>query len=207
MKVLALMTQKGGTGKTTLAASLGVAAQEVGEKVFLIDLDPQSSLYAWGQRRQASTPSVDKTSPRDLSQAIAKLSGAGYSLIVIDTAGADTPATSAAMGSADLCLIPSRPSALDIEAARPTMAALSRLNRAFAFVLNQCPPGRLARATDAGKALGLLGVLAQPFVVQRADHLDAMALGLGVTERDPNGKASEEIRQLWQWVHKRMETK
>lgn len=205
MKTLALMTQKGGTGKTTLAASLAVAAQEAGEQVYLIDLDPQGSLTSWGERREAETPPVDRVTPDKLATAIKGLKKAGFTLAIIDTAGIDSAATAAAMAVADLSLIPARPSALDIEAARPTMSALMRLNRPFAFVLNQAPSGRTARPVDAARALSLLGVLAQPFIVQRADHLDAIALGLGVTERDPQGKAAEEVRQLWTWANQRME--
>lgn len=207
MKVIAFMTQKGGAGKTTLAASLGIAAHQDGERVYLIDLDPQGSLASWGERREAEEPPVDKIGPDKLSAALMGLERAGYTLAVIDTQGVDTAATAAAMRAADLSLIPARPSALDIEASRPTMAALSRLSRPFAFVLNQCPPGRNARPQDASKALSLLGVLALPFVGQRADHQDAIARGLGVTEHDPQGKAADEVRQLWQWVNRKVEGK
>ncbi len=205
MKVIAFLTQKGGTGKTTLAASVGVAAQEAGERVFLIDLDPQGSLASWGDRRQAEAPAVDKIGPDRLSAALVGLAKAGYTLAVVDTQGVDTAATAAAMRMADLSLIPARPSALDIEAARPTMGSLARLNREYAFVLNQCPAGRSARPQDASRALALLGVLAQPFIGQRADHQDAIALGCGVTEHDPQGKAADEIRQLWRWIKSKIE--
>lgn len=205
MKVIALMTQKGGTGKTTLAASLAVAAQEAGENVFVIDMDPQGSMMNWSERRQAEAPSVDRISPDKLAAALKGLEAGGYTLAVIDTQGVDSPATAAAMREADLSLIPARPSALDIEAARPTMGALMRLNRQYAFVLNQCPTGRTNRPADASRALSLLGVLALPFIAQRADHQDAIGLGLGVTELDPNSKAAEEINQLWQWARRRME--
>ena len=207
MKTLAFMTQKGGTGKTTLAASMAIAAQEAGERVYMVDLDPQGSLTAWHNRRKADEPPVDKVSPDKLAAALKGLAKAGYTLAIIDTAGIDSAATSAAMNLADLSLIPARPSALDIEAARPTISALMRLSRPFSFVLNQCQTGRSARPTDAAKALSLLGVLAQPYIAQRADHLDAIALGLGVTERDPTGKAADEIRQLWAWSKKKMEDK
>lgn len=201
------MTQKGGTGKTTLAASVAIAAQEDGERVFLIDLDPQGSLTSWGERREADTPPVDRITPDKLAAAIQALEAEGYTLAIVDTAGIDSAATSAAMLAATLSLIPARPSALDIEAARPTMAALSRLQRPFAFIINQITAGRSTRPLDASRALGLLGVLSPVMIAQRADHLDAIALGMGVTEFQPNGKAADEIRQLWAWVKKRMEGK
>ena len=109
------------------------------------------------------------------------------------------------MQVASLCLVPARPSALDIEASRPTIGALSRLQKPFAFVLNQCPVGRTNRPLDASRALGLLGVLAPTMIAQRSDHMDAIALGQGVTEYNPAGKAAEEIRLLWAWVNKKME--
>jgi chromosome partitioning protein len=207
MKVITFVTQKGGTGKTTLAASLGVAAEEAGERVYLIDLDPQGSLMGWGERRQAETPAVDQTTPDKLTAALTGLEKAGYSLVIIDTQGVDTAATSAAMRAADLAIIPARASVLDIEAAKPTMAALTRLGRPYAFVLNHCAAGRASRMQDAGRALSLLGVLAEPFVVQRTDHMDALAFGLGVTEHDTHGKAAREIRELWMWVRRKMEGK
>lgn len=207
MKTIAFITAKGGPGKSTLAASVAVAAQESGEKVFLIDLDPQESLYKWGQRREADEPAVDKITAEKLQAAIAGIKNAGYTLAIIDTAGVDVAANSAAMAVADLCLVPSRPSQLDIEAAKPTVSSLLRMKRKFAFVLNQCPAGRTLRPNDASRALAMMGGLALPFIGQRADHMDAIAVGQGVTERDPHGKAADEIRQLWGWIKNQMEKK
>jgi chromosome partitioning protein len=120
---------------------------------------------------------------------------------IIDTPGLDTPATAAAMRAADLSLIPARASTLDLEATRPTLAALARLDRRYAFVLNACPAGRSGRIADASRALSLLGVLA-PAMVQRMEHVDAVGLGLGVTEL--GGKAADETNALWAWIKQRI---
>jgi len=205
MKCLAFVTQKGGAGKSTLAASLAVAAVEAGERPFLIDLDPQGSLLNWSQRRRADEPAVDRIGADQLAPALQGLAGNGYTLAIIDTQGIDSPAVAAAMRVSDLALIPSRPSALDIEASRPTLAALNRLQRPYAFILNQCPPSRSNRLADGASALNLLGVLANPFMVQRTDHQDALALGLGVTELEGSSKAADEVRELWRWVKRRLE--
>lgn len=205
MKTITFVTQKGGTGKSTLAISLAVAAEEAGHKAYVLDLDPQGSTQNWYQRREAEAPAVDTTTAAQLPAALASLKKHGYDFIIIDTAGVDTPATAAAMQAADLCLIPVRPSIMDIEASRPTVSSLLRLNKAFAFVLNHCPSGRNMRITDAGRALGTLGHLAEPAFVTRADHVDAVALGQGVTERDPKGKAASEIRELLGWIEKNAE--
>jgi chromosome partitioning protein len=150
------MTAKGGTGKTTLVIGVAVAAMEAGERVFLVDLDAQRSLTSWGERRQAEEPAVDRISPDQLAPALAGLAASGYTLAVIDTAGVDNAATSGD-AAADLSLIPARPSALYLQAARPTMAALARMDRPFAFVLIACQAGRRARLEDAGRALSMLG--------------------------------------------------
>lgn len=205
MRIIAFVTQKGGTGKSTLAASLAVAAGEAGERVAALDLDPQASLSHWGERRVAEMPLVDRTTPDKLTQALNALASHGYTLAIIDTAGIDSPAATAAMRVADMALIPARPSLADIEATKPTYAALSRLGRPYAFVLNQCAPQlKSGRAADAAKALSLLGLMAQPMIVLRADHQDAFAFGLGVTEHDPHGKAADEVRGLWQWANSKM---
>lgn len=205
MKTITFVTQKGGTGKSTLAISLAVAAEEAGHHAYILDLDPQGSAQNWYSRREAEAPPVDTTTAAQLPTALAGLKKHGYDYIVIDTAGQDTPATAAAMQASDLCLIPVRPSIMDIEAAKPTVASLLRLNKPFAFVLNHCPAGRNMRITDAGRALNTMGHLAEPAFVTRADHVDAVALGQGVTERDPAGKAAKEVRELLEWIEKRTE--
>lgn len=205
MRTITFVTQKGGTGKTTLAVSLAVAALEAGHKPFILDLDPQGSAQSWSKRREADLPAVDTTTAAQLPTALKALAKGGYDYIIIDTAGTDTPATAAAIGAADICMIPARPSLLDIEAARPTVASVLRMNRQFAFVLNHCPAGRNMRITDAGRALNTMGHLAEPAFVTRADHVDAVAMGKGVTEWDPSGKAAREIRDLFNWIEKRVE--
>lgn len=205
MKTVAFISQKGGSGKSTLAASIAVAAQESGERVFALDLDPQGTLYAWGERRQAETPPVDRTRVGQLHDALTVLSANGYTLAVIDTQGADIAATSEVMRRANLTLIPARPTLPDIEATRPTVRGLTGLARPFAFILNQAPTtASLTRATDAAQALSSLGALANPLICARTDHQDALALGLGVTEHDPTGKAAREIRDLWIWIRERL---
>lgn len=204
MKVVSFVTQKGGSGKSTLAASLAVAAGEAGERVFLLDADPQGTLSRWIDRRESETPGFDVAATQTaLENAIGLLSREGFGLVLVDTAGADNPTTSAAIRLADLCLVPARPSPTDLEATQPTLEAIQSTRRKFAFVLTQAPT-RSARVTEAASALRILGVLAEPPIAQRNDHQDAMGCGLGVTEYNPEGKAAEEIRQLWSWVSNKL---
>jgi chromosome partitioning protein len=207
MHVLALVTQKGGTGKSSLTVSLAVAAHERSFKVYVIDLDPQATARNWFERREAVEPEVATVEPSRLSAALMALQRKGFDLVILDTPGVDTPATTAAMQAADLCLIPARPSVADIEAAKPTTRSLNKLGKPFAFVLNQCPPNRAIRTMDAYRALQLMGGVSGVTLALRADHVDALAQGQGVTERDPQGKAAAEVRELLAWAVTRMKGK
>lgn len=212
MRTIALVTQKGGAGKTTLAASLAVAASEHGEKVIALDLDPQGSLASWGEGREAAKPDVDRVSPDQLAKLPAileALAGKGYTCAILDTAGMESAGGNLAMRAASFCLIPARPSRIDLQATLPTVQTLMRLEMKdrFAFVLNQCPAGRNSRATEAASGLKMLGLLAEPMIIQRADHQDALAAGQGVTEFASDGKAAEEIRTLWAWMDRKTKEK
>lgn len=201
MDVLALVTQKGGTGKSSLAVSLAVAAVERGLKVALLDTDPQGTAANWHTRRQAEAPEVATVAWSQLSSRLYALSRDGYDLVVVDTPGSDSHAANAAIREAHLCLLPVRPSVADIEAARPTIRELSDRGRPYAFVLNQCPVGgRTARTANAVRALQLISAVADSTIALRADHMDALACGVGVTEHDSRGKAAAEVRALLDWV-------
>jgi len=200
MYVLALVTQKGGSGKSTLAVGLAVAAMEIGERVALVEADEQCTISKWKERRANFYPRVDRVAdPSEMEGVISRLEADGIWLAIIDTAATSNRLAMSAIAKADFCLIPVRPSPADIEAAIPTLIAVRRLHRRFAFILNQTPP-RGSRLSEAATSLNALGVLALPFVGQRIDHQDALGAGLAVTEFAQEGRASEEIRALWHWV-------
>lgn len=204
MKTITLVTQKGGSGKSTLAANLAVAAGEAGERVFVLDLDRQGTLAKWIDRRTADTPGFDRVEAGGkLDEALITLAGQKFSVVILDTAGTDSPLVTAAIRAADLCLIPTRPTPADLEATQPTLSAIQSTRKAFAFVLNQAPP-RSSRLNEAAAGLKMLGVLAEPPITQRNDYQDAIGSGQGATEFNPNGKAAAEIRALWRWVKNKM---
>lgn len=205
MRVVSLVTQKGGTGKSTLATSLSVAAVQAGLRVAAFDLDPQGTLAAWGNAREADEPRVVTVPPERMGDLGGVLKGVAphYDLAVLDTAGRHDPVTVAAMGLSDLCLVPLRPTRPDGLAVRPTVEALVRGGRRWGFVLNQSPPGRNTRAAEMAAGLGTLGVMAAT-MHSRADYQDAFAAGQGVTEYAPKGAAADEVRELWGWVEREM---
>jgi chromosome partitioning protein len=205
MDIVSLVTQKGGTGKSSLAVSLAVAAAESGLKVAVLDVDPQDTVGEWYKRRTAEAPEVHSLSWTYLSSRLYTLDRQGYDLAIIDTPGADSHAASGAMREAHFCLLPVRPSVADIEASKRTVRYLNERDKPFAFVLNQCPTGgRTSRTSNARMALQLLGGLCDPALAHRSDHMDALASGLGVTEFSPFGKAADEVRAVLQWLTTRL---
>jgi chromosome partitioning protein len=203
MKIIALVTQKGGTGKSTLSTNIAVAAVEAGEKVLAVDFDKQGTVADWASTRAGKAPAVAVLSKGDSGRLAELLEAAraAYDVVIIDTPGEDSPLTHNAMSAADLCLVPIRPTRADGRGNRPTVEALIRGGKRFAFVLNQCPtmPGN-SRATEMAAGLTALGILAEPMIGSRVDYQDAYAAGQGVTEYAPAGKAADEIRQLWAWI-------
>ncbi len=208
MRTVAFLTRKGGAGKTTLAASLAVAAAEAGERVIALDLDPQESLLRWGKRREAAkAPNKIVIEPVEgerlphLRAILEGLAGVGFTLAVFDTAGADNAAARFVTEAADLCLLPARPTRLDVDATAATFRAVFLAKRKAAFVLNQCPSSyRSSRASESAKDLTRLGLLAEPILGARMDFQDAISAGLGVTEYACDGRAAQEIQALWGWT-------
>lgn len=200
-KVLTLAARKGGSGKSTLAASLAVAAYQDGEGVALIDMDPQRSLAEWHGRRELPGIIYRADDEDSLPERLKRIHAhEPTTLVVIDTAGDFTPQVTAALRDADLTLVPVKPSILDVTAVERTVDALDILSRPFAFVLSQVMPSSPARAEETARVLIERGRLALPPIAMRADHLDAMMMGQGVTEYASNGRAAAEIRELWAWV-------
>jgi chromosome partitioning protein len=213
MRTIALLTQKGGAGRTTLAASLAVAAAHAGETVIVLDLDPQASLSRWGKRREAANapnrvvvePLERERLPR-LRAILEGLAGAGFTIAIFDTAAADGAADHFVAEAADLCLLPTRPTCLDVDATAATFRAVYLAKRKAAFVLNQCPPNyRSSRTSESAKGLTQLGVLAEPTLCARMDFQDAIGAGLGVTEYARGGRAAQEIEALWSWIRAQLE--
>ena len=202
MKAIAFVTQKGGSGKSTLCINLAIAAMEAGRSVCILEMDRQATISDWAEHRDGEGPEVAQIDATQLDDVVARLRDYDYDYVFIDTPGVDSPGTLSAIRSADLCVIPCRPTPADLRAFKPTLAAIYRLEKRFAFVLNQTPP-RSYRNRDAADGLAVLGVLPDVNIVMRNDHQDAIGMGQGVTEFNPQGQAAQEVRKLWGWIEKR----
>lgn len=205
MKTIALVTQKGGSGKSTLCINLAVAAHEAGASVCILEMDRQATVGDWAEVRRAESPEVVHIDAPQIEAVLAQLAGCDYDYAFIDTPGAIGPETLAAIRAADLCIVPSRPTPADLRTVRPTLAAIYRQEKRFTFVLNQTP-ARSYRVRDATEGLIALGVLPDVNIGLRNDHQDAIGAGQGVTEFNPDGKAAEEIRRLWAWTVERLDS-
>jgi chromosome partitioning protein len=205
MRTIAFVSQKGGCGKSTLAACFAVAAQEAGEDVFILDLDSQKSAVRWGSKRHDPHLLVEAVPSARLPAALTALSKRNISLVIVDTPRLDSPRTLAAIKAADLCIVPARPATFDIWAAEVTGRKLKLMGKEFVFLLNQCPPARQASHVQEDiAALEAVGAVLRPHVRARAGFLEAARTGKGVTEVDPNGTAAQEMRELWMDLSRRL---
>jgi chromosome partitioning protein len=222
MHVLVAASRKGGGGKTVCARHLAVEALRGGYKVAIIDLDPMAGLTRWWRRRaEDGLELVDLTPddmPRDtadqrtaaaqsaatlLAGAIPSLERAGHQILIVDTPPAADRIVALAVASADLVLVPVRPSPDDLDAVGETVDLVAAAKRPMVFIVNAAT--RKARLTsDAAIALSQHGTVS-PAVLHRADAYAASALdGRTVVEADPKGKPAEEVAALWAYVGKRL---
>lgn len=202
MKVIAILSQKGGAGKTTIALHLAVAAERDGRSAAVIDLDPQASATSWGDSREAETPVVVSAQAARLPQVLEAARAAGADFVVIDTAPHSESAALAAARTADLILIPCRPSILDLRAIGTTVDLAKLAGKPSAVVLNTVPP-RGTLGDEARQAVAGYGVEIAPVELgQRAAYQHALTAGLSAQEYETSGKAADETTQLYMWTCK-----
>lgn len=205
MKVLALLSQKGGSGKSTLSLHLAVIAQQKGLRTLLVDCDPQRSAGGWWRAREADTPELVETSPDNLRAVVKAATDDGVDFIVVDTRPSVERDTAEVARVADFALIPTRPSILDLRAIGATVEVVKALERPAAIVLNACPAGRgvgeASVTIEARRGLDGYGLPLLPqAVTMRAALAYALIDGRAVTEFEPDGKAAMELRRVWQWM-------
>ena len=204
MYVIVLASQKGGAGKTTLAAHLAVAAEAAGDgPAVLIDTDPQGSLSAWWNVRKATVPVLAPMTIAELPEKLKLLDAAAYAVAVIDTPPAITEAIGAVVVSADLVLIPTRPSPHDLRAVGSTVALVQGAGKPFVFAMTQAKPN--TRLTvQAMAALSEHGKVAPVIVHDRVDYAGSMIDGRAVQEIDPKGRSAAEMAELWAFLKAQM---
>ena len=204
MKTVALISQKGGTGKSTLATHLAVCAERHRQSVALFDIDPQASAHKWSQRRRAGTPPVVKAAPAQLPTLIQQAQAQHADLIFIDTAGRSDVAARHALHVADFVLVPCRPSAADLDAIEDTLRLIQLSEGKRAAVVLNAAPVRGGMAEQARTAIAEHLEVAPVVLCQRSAYANAWIDGRSVEEYDPDGKAAAEIRTLYRWLIQRL---
>jgi chromosome partitioning protein len=210
MKVWSIVSQKGGSGKTTLALHLAIAASK-DLRVLVIDLDPQQSAERWHTIRQRATGSKDDPSVAagpyqklpDMLRTAKKL---GADLVLIDTPPKVDKAISASLAAATLVLVPVKSSILDLQALEDSVdvVELAKARSKTVIILNAVPIGRTREATIK-EVLRYANPHKLEILAERLSELPAFSQGLksgrGVTEAERNGTAAKEIsavfKALW----------
>ena len=206
MHTVAIISRKGGTGKTTLACSLAVAAQSNGLPAVILDINPQGSATAWWRVRGEQPPSVAPTRQSDLRGHLEAAKKAGVQVVILDTVPHVAGTASAAAAAADFVLIPCRPGLLDLAAILGSVGIAQESSTPVAVLLNAAPI-RSPLIGQAQEALMDAGVVVAPLVHQRIGHAYAIAEGLAAAEREPGSKAAQEIEALWVWLHRQLKRK
>jgi chromosome partitioning protein len=210
MKVIALISQKGGVGKTTLAINLAAAAHRDGRQVVVADTDPQQSTYEWykGRKAEHPLPYVTQVFPDNLGEVIETATRNEADLLFVDTSPNSTEDSLTIADRADLVIVPCAPSFIDLRALKRTEKILRLSGRPAFAVLNLCPPVG-EDAEQAETALTRLGFTVCPHrIVTRAAARRSYALDQSVFEFEPAGKAAVELDAVYRYTcsHEKMRT-
>jgi chromosome partitioning protein len=201
MRTIALINQKGGVGKTTVALHLATAFHQTNAATLILDLDPQASASEWHDAREAELPHVESIQPARLSKAIGTAQEIGTEVLILDTAPhAESTALEAAR-LADLVLVPCQPSIMDLRAMRKTADLLKLVDVPAFAILNSVS----ASGTVADEAAEMieegLGLKVCPVRLgDRVAYNRSLITGQTALEFEPYGKAAREIEQLYMWV-------
>ena len=197
MKIVSVISQKGGSGKTTLALHLAVASSNAGQNTAVLDLDPQASAANWADRRAVELPVVRSAHASRLRQELRQIEEAGGEVVFVDTAPHSDSAALAAAKASDLILVPCRPSILDLEAITNTLDLLRTTGKPILVVLNAVS-AQGSETEEAAEAIAALDVIVCPIRVgRRVAFARALVSGLTAQEIEPRGKAAGEIGRLY----------
>lgn len=204
MKTIAILSQKGGVGKTTIALHLAVAAELDRKPTVVIDLDPQASASTWRELREAEGPIVQSTQANRVASVLAEAEKQGAELVLIDTSPNSENASLVAARAADLILIPCRPHLLDLKAIHSSIEIARLAQKNFYVVINAVPP-RGALGAEAKAAIAQYGATVAPeHLSMRAAYYHCLVNGQAAQEYEPHGRAAEEASRLYKWTRKQV---
>jgi chromosome partitioning protein len=201
MRTVAVISQKGGAGKTTLALHIAVAAELAGYSAVLIDMDPQGTAEAWSEWRKEAPPAVVPAKTATLGRTLERAGGHGAEFAVIDTPPLAEAEARVAAKAADLVLVPCRPNAFDLHSIRTT-TDLTRFAAKPAFVIFNAGPVAAARLyAETTELVNEIGMKVAPVrISERATVRHSTGSGQAAQETEPQGKAAAEVDALWRWI-------
>ena len=200
MKTIAIISQKGGAGKTTLSVHLATAASLSGHSAAIIDLDPQGTAASWGDRRRADAPEVVSGQAARLGVLIEAAQGTGPTFSSSIPRPTPTRPPFEPLKLADLVLIPCRAATFDLEAIQATLMLAELAKKPSYVVLNAIPP-RSGIGREAAEGLTAQGARVAPAMLsQRAAFTHGVIDGRTAQEFEPDGKAAEEVEALYTWL-------
>lgn len=205
--VLSVLARKGGVGKSTAVRCLSIECLKAGLSVVIIDTDPQSTCYRWGQRRaklSIPVPLVVAVSPAGISGQIAGFRKQRVDVILVDTPPTATPVVNAALDASDAALVITRPNPEDLESVQESLRVAGAQKRRTGVILWQAPPDKRVRAvTLAREALAVMGARVCPTAISASiSYPYAYADGLTPQEREPEGRARAELAEVWAWLQR-----
>ncbi|MFL0356711.1 ParA family partition ATPase [Erythrobacter sp. GH1-10] len=205
MPTIAIVSQKGGSGKTTLAVHIATRAAQAGHEACVVDTDPQATAAAWGDWRGDFLPVVVTSPPARLGRTIESAKKNKVDFVVVDTPPHADAAAREAIKVADIVLIPSKPRAFDLHALEPIADLVNFAKKPAWVVLNSVPAGATLLTEDAKKTAKEMGLKICPVTLgDRAAFHRSSAKGETAAEVDPEGKAAKEIEKLWKWIGKKL---
>ena len=200
VKKIAILSDKGGAGKSMLALQLAVAADLAGEHTVVLDLDPQGSATAWRKLRGKETPVVVPTEAKSLKEMIDVAAANAVEVLIIDTAPHDEDSSRLAAKVADLVLVPCRPGLFDVHAIARTVGIIRKEKKPARVVLIDVPT-RGRRAQYAREAVATYDLQTSPYELgHRVAYVDSLNEGKTAAEYQPKSKAAEEVKNLYNWL-------
>jgi chromosome partitioning protein len=201
MRTIAVISQKGGAGKTTLALHIAVAAELAGYSTVLLDMDPQGTAEAWSEWRKEAPPVVIPAKTATLAKTLDKAASHGADFVIMDTPPLAEAEARAAARASDLVLVPCRPNAFDIHSIRTT-CDLTRFAAKPAFAIFNAGPTNATRLyAETIDVVTEIGLTVGPYrLSERAAFRHATGSGQTAQETEPKSKAAEEVAALWIWI-------
>ena len=208
MRTIAVLCQKGGVGKTTLAFHLGVESYLTGRSTIIFNTDSQGSISKLADLRTSYSeePEVVDTFVRNLSKQLSQVEKAGASVAVIDTPPHSQADSAEVAKVADFILIPCRPGLLDLDAVKLTSDIVHLSKKPAAVVFNFVKSRRPGDVREATEAIASFGLETAPmYLSDRVAFADGFVEGKVASEHEPHGKAAKEMKRLSKWIFEQLE--